>query len=141
MICTAWILPQISLAQPCAGDLERRAFGGSSKAQFQLAYCYERSGVTGDLSKAFVWYVASAQQGNPEAQLNLAWMYENAVVVPRNQAQAMFLLTQAARAGYQQAREDRQLLHKRYDAESQRQRVRRVYSILIDSLKARRGIN
>ncbi|HEY8034609.1 MAG TPA: SEL1-like repeat protein [Methylobacter sp.] len=44
-----------------------------------------------------------AQAGDPDAQYNLAYMYENGIGVPKNEAKALELYQQAADQGHSEA--------------------------------------
>ena len=56
-----------------------------------------------NLAAAAKWYTLAADQGNANAQYNLATYYENGLGVPKNKLEATMYYTQAALQGQPEA--------------------------------------
>jgi hypothetical protein len=69
--CTS-AFAQVVGSIPSLLELEGRAKGGSSQAQFQLALALERDPDWRVRARAIDWYLAAAKQGNPGAQCAFA---------------------------------------------------------------------
>jgi len=53
-----------------------------------------------------------AQEGDPDAQYNLAYMYENGLGVPKNETKALELYQQAADRGHPAAQDNLEAMNK-----------------------------
>src|ERR1700761_9377209 len=60
------------------GWYQKAADHGSAKAQYSLAYMYEKGkGVRTDLTEAFKWFLKAAENGNADAQDSVGHFYQN----------------------------------------------------------------
>ena len=79
---------------------KKSAEQGNSRAQYNLAKCYENGeGVVKDYEQAVYWYTQAAEQGDADAQNNLGLMYENGAGVEKNLEKAIYWYQQAAELG------------------------------------------
>src|SRR6266404_9520644 len=89
-----------STAQGNAGA----AFQGHSSAENNLASLHQHGqGVPKNMGKAFEWYLASAQHGNPVGQCNLATLYYPGSGIPRDYKEAARWFRAAADSGSAEA--------------------------------------
>lgn len=66
-----------------------------------LGFIYsEGYGIEPDQEAAFKWYTLSAQNGNMDAQYNLAYCYKNGCGVEQDLDKARTIYTQLADSGY-----------------------------------------
>ena len=70
--------------------LEAKAVQGDAFSQFQLGshYCYRGAGAQPDYTKAIKWYRLAAEQGDADAQYELAVLYESGEGVPQDCTEA-----------------------------------------------------
>ena len=82
------------------------ARSGDASARFALGNLYRegKGGVARDDKKAFELFHAAAEQGHAGAQFNLGAMYGNGVGVPRDDAEAMRWIREAAGNGHPMAK-------------------------------------
>ncbi len=87
---------------------QRAAENGHTDARFEMASILLDSTEPSDLKKAGEWFEACAQayqkranEGEPEAQRRLAWMYETGHGVVQNAERAELWATEAARRDYE----------------------------------------
>ena len=74
----------------------------------KLQYYY----ITGDYDKAFYWIKKAAEQGDVQAQFNLAICYYNGQGVSKDLKQAIYWYQKAAGQGFVEAKERLKLLEK-----------------------------
>ncbi len=92
-----------SVTDPAFQELKARAEKGDPEAQVALGLKYaERE----DYAEAVKWYRKAADQGNAEAQNNLAVMYANGQGVPQDYAEAVKWFRKAAGQGFPRAQHD-----------------------------------
>jgi soluble lytic murein transglycosylase-like protein len=98
-------IPLVSAALVFAAITPALAFENEpSTSLTQLAIGYENGeGVARDLARAHALYCEAASRGDPQASLNLAWMYLNGRGVPREDSIAVYWLNKASDAGLPQA--------------------------------------
>ena len=73
---------------------------GNSRAQYEIAQCYEDGiGVEKDIKKAFYWYWRAADQDNSAALNGLGCCYLEGKGVPIDYITAAFLFKRAAEKG------------------------------------------
>lgn len=88
--------------------LKHLAAMGDAKAQFRLGNLYysppEKSGIAQSYKKAFQLFLASAKQGNPHSQHNLAVLYLKGQGIERDQKKALAWFLIAAENGSKSAK-------------------------------------
>ncbi len=76
------------------------AKAGDAKAQFNVAYCYDRGAfMDQDNIQAFEWYMKSVAQRDPRAHYNLSLMYERGDFVIQDVKKAKELFNRAIELG------------------------------------------
>lgn len=78
-------------------DIKEVAETGNVKAQFILgtAYYLGLNGAEQDYEKAFYWWKKAAEQGNPEAQVQLGLCYSGGIGVEKSKSKAIYWLRKA----------------------------------------------
>lgn len=79
--------------------LRRAAETGNAEAQFRLGSAFD-SGEEPDLKRALRWYRQAAEQGLPEAQMEVAGIYALGRGVDEDKNEALKWITRAAEQGY-----------------------------------------
>ena len=74
-------------------------------AQYRLGemYYFEKGGLPGDLGKAIELFNHAANQGDPDAQMNLAMLYGTGEGLPSDTGKALFWFKQAGEGGHESA--------------------------------------
>jgi TPR repeat protein len=100
-------------------QLRSRAEKGDAASQFSMGLIYDLSEGSGVVPKdnalALHWYRLAAEQGLPEAQDNLAWMYLNAIGIPQNTGEAVRWYRRAGEQGYSDSLYHLGLMYKQGD--------------------------
>ena len=92
---------------------------GHAKAQFNLgALYYKGEGVAQNYTAAANWYRRAAKQGVAKAQFNLGALYHNGEGVAQNYSEAYIWFSLASAGNYPNAREARDQVAKKLDADS-----------------------
>ena len=92
---------------------------GHAKAQFNLgALYYKGEGVAQNYTAAANWYRRAAKQGVAKAQFNLGASYHNGEGVAQNYSEAYIWFSLASAGNYPNAREARDQVAKKLDADS-----------------------
>jgi TPR repeat protein len=83
-------------------EIREKAEKGDAAAQNSLGEAYQNGlkGVNSDQRKAFLWFKKSAEQGDPNGQSNLAFMYYNGRGVAENKQEAVRWYITAAEHGH-----------------------------------------
>jgi TPR repeat protein len=93
-------------------DLRSRADAGDAESQEALGgRLVDGTGVRQDFIEAAKWFSRAAQQNHPNAQLNLAMLYEAGRGVPLDEAEAARWFRRAAEQGVADAQYQLALLH------------------------------
>ena len=66
----------------------------------------------GDYGTALIWYRRGADLGDPQAEFDIAWVYQNGLGVPANPAQAVLWYRRAAERGHPMAANNLGVLYK-----------------------------
>ena len=99
----AQVLP--SKAEVHLNHLRSEAIAGNLRAQIEMGLALE-SGPEADPVEAARWFLAAANQGNPEAQTDIGYLYSVGSGVPRDPEKAFMWFQRAAAEGYAPAQTD-----------------------------------
>src|SRR5215472_13220385 len=85
--------------------LRSEALAGNLRAQIEMGLALE-SGSEADRAEAARWFLAAANQGDPQAQTNIGYLYSVGSGVPRDPERAFMWFQRAAAEGYATAQYD-----------------------------------
>lgn len=114
---------------------------GDARSWYYLGQMYEFGrGTEKNNNKAFTFYEKAAKGGFANAQISLAWMYAWGKGVHPNPEMALYWLNEARNQGNEEAREDFNLLYKRYQNRQLRIGQMKTLNALVMEMKKARNI-